>query len=225
MIRAIIFKEWLKIRWAFLAVLSFSVLILVMIALNIAYDMRMMTPKNSWYYVIFRHQIFYSSMLAIPLISGFILGIVQFYPEINASRLKLTLHLPMKSNTILLTMVGIGVAALLIIYITTMLIISAVTLNFYPVEVFESLWITTAAWFLAGLVIYLATGMISVEPQWWQRIFLMIVSVGFVSTLLISPSDGGYNQYQQALPAFAVLSLFYIISILYSADRFRKGVK
>ncbi|MGD9898704.1 MAG: hypothetical protein AB7T22_06210 [Calditrichaceae bacterium] len=225
MIRALIFKEWLKIRWAFLAILIFSVLILVMIALNIAYDMRMMTPKNSWYYVIFRHQIFYSSILAIPLISGFILGIVQFYPEINASRLKLTLHLPMKTNTILLTMVAIGVAMLLIIYLTTMTIVSAITLNFYPMEVFVSLWITTAAWFLAGLVIYLATGMIFVEPRWWQRIFMMIVSAGFVSTLLISPSNGGYNQYEHALPLFTLFSIFYIISILYSADRFRKGVR
>ena len=52
MYNALIYKEWLKIRWAFWGMTLLSLLVLTYILLNVAYDIEHMSPKDFWAYVI-----------------------------------------------------------------------------------------------------------------------------------------------------------------------------
>jgi len=102
MFKSLIFKEWLKIRWASAAVFLVFLLMLGYIYINTAYYMRFIEPTGMWYNVVIRGMIFYGGLyIYLPLFAGILIGITQFVPEIIANRLKLTLHLPMKENTIL----------------------------------------------------------------------------------------------------------------------------
>ncbi len=225
MIKSLLYKEWLKIRWAYLIMFGVFLLILAKIGLEIAYDIRQMDANAVWYNAVIRQQIFYSWLLYLPVLSGIVIGSVQFAPEISAKRLKLTLHLPLNETTILLLMTGVGFAALVLLYLVACISLSLIVLHFFPVQVLSSVLITALPWFLAGLIAYLATTMIFTEPVWLQRVLLMIVAWFFLNTYLLYSPRGGYETYTHALPWFILLSLFYIISILTPAQRFRRGVE
>ena len=126
MIRALFFKEWLKIRWAVLAMLGLFLLAVVIIALNLSYDLRVRNANGYWYNVIIRQMIFYNLLAYIPSLAGIVIGITQFYPELSARRLKLTLHLPLPENKILFTMISFGVSTILLLYVLVYVILRSI---------------------------------------------------------------------------------------------------
>ena len=63
MLKALLYKEWLKIRWA--AILSLLVFAAVIIKMNLymSYAMRVMNPSDYWYEVIIRGILFLKRIL------------------------------------------------------------------------------------------------------------------------------------------------------------------
>lgn len=223
MIKAIIYKEWLKIRWAFYAMLLVFVLTLIYVVLNLDYGIRFSEAHNYWYNVIFRHLMFYSGVFTyVPAVAGVTLAITQFYPEINSKRLKLTFHLPLHEDKAMMAMIAVGSVALTIIYLAGYLMLTIITSIYFPVEILYSVLTTSLPWFLAGYVCYWAVSMIFVEPKWIiKRIALLLLTYGFINQLFYLQ---GYNLFNQSIHWFILLSLFFSISIIFSAYRFRKGV-
>ena len=222
MFKSVFFKEWLKIRWAAAGVLIAFLLMLAYIYLNTSYYMRFIEPNGMWYNVVIRGMIFYGDLfIYLPLFAGILIGTTQFVPEISANRLKLTLHLPMKENVMLLTMLSIGTTALLIVYVISYIILAIISTNFFPVEILWSLIITSLPWFLAGLIAYWAVAMISIEILWLVRVALLVVFFGFVNLLFYLDT---YNTYANSIVIFILLSIFFAFQTFLSAYRFRKGV-
>lgn len=221
MFKAIIFKEWLKIRWAtfFLAVIA--LFLLLNILLNVSHDMKFMEARVYWYNVVFRQRLFYHGLMYLPVLSGIILALAQFMPEMSANRLKLTFHLPVKENNVLLQMLSVGFVSLISLFVITLLLLIIIVQIYFPKEVLWSVLMTSAPWFLAGITAYFAVSMLVTEPLWRKRILLILIVYGYLDTLFYL---FGYNLYERSLPEFTVLSLLFSISILYSGYRFRKGV-
>ena len=141
MIKSMIFKEWLKTRWILLSILLLSLLVLTKIFLTVAYGIRFYEANNYWYNLIFKSYVFFSWLLYIPALSGLILAIAQYYPEMNEKRLKLTLHLPVKEDTILMSMLLYGGISLFIIFLVTVLTGTAFCFYFFPAEISKSVMI------------------------------------------------------------------------------------
>ena len=221
MIRSLIFKEWLKTRWILLTILSLFILVLLKISLTIAYEIRFYEANNYLYNVVFRNYIFFSWLLYIPALSGLILAITQFYPEINEKRLKLTLHLPMKENSILMSMIGYGLCSLLLIYIFANIVLWFICSEFFPIEVGLAALNTVYPIYLAGFIAYMASTAIFIEPRWLQRIIMIIISSGFISNLLYLR---GFSQFSQVNFSITILTLIFIIFSIYATTRFRRGV-
>lgn len=222
MYKSIFFKEWLKIRWAVAAVFVAFLLFLGYIYLNTDYYFRFIEPNGMWYNVVIRGMIFYGDLfIYLPLFAGVLIGTTQFVPEISDNKLKLALHLPMKENIILLTMLSIGTATLIIIYIFSYIILAFISTYYFPVEVLRSLIITSLPWYLAGLIAYWSVVMISIEILWLVRVALLVVSLGFVNLLFYLDT---YNTYANSIVIFTFLSFFIAFQTFLSAYRFRKGV-
>jgi hypothetical protein len=222
MIKSVFFKEWLKVRWASAAISIAFLLMLGYIYLNTSYYMRFIEPNGMWYNVVFRAMIFYGDLfIYFPLFAGIIIGVTQFIPEISSNRLKLTLHLPMKENIMLLSMLSFGTTILIIIFIITYIILAIISSTFFPVEVLWSLIITSLPWFLSGLIAYWAVAMISIEILWLVRIALLVVFLGFLNLLFYLDF---YNTYSHSIIIFMFLSLFFALQTFLSSYRFRKGV-
>jgi len=216
-----IFKEWLKIRWVYLATSVAAVLILVNIFLNVAHDMKFFGAEAFWSSIVFRGLQFYDNLRLVPVLIGFVIAFGQFLPEILMNRLKLTLHLPVRENRLFVQMIFVGFVALLILFCFMLLILSIITRIYFPMDILASVLITSLPWFIAGFVAYFAVAMIVIEPTWSQRILLILLSYGFVDIFLKNP---WYNSYAGSLPIFVLLGAFFSVSVVLSGNRFRKGV-
>jgi len=221
MVKALLFKEWLKVQWAVTIMLAVFILIDVKIALNVAYGIRFYEANVYWNEVIIRGYLFYADIMYVPLLAGIVIAFTQFFPEINESRLKLTLHLPVAENSIFLYMVLFGTIILSAIFIVAIIILSFISLYFFPVQVLNSMFLTSSIWFLAGLAGYWAAAAIFIEPIWLKRIILIIISFGFVDSYL---QGSNFNQYQYSWYWFLLLSLCMSTALIYTGHRFRKGV-
>ncbi|RLD15013.1 hypothetical protein DRI50_04595 [candidate division KSB1 bacterium] len=221
MVRALFFKEWLKIRWAYWTMALLMLLALIKIGLNLSYYIRILEAKNFWYQVIILGGVFFQDFVYLPALIGLVVGFNQFMPEINADRLKLTLHLPMKENAILLYMVGYGTLMLFLLYLGTYILASGLIAFFFPYEVVKAAWVTMAPWFLAGFVVYWVTSAVFVERIWLKRIIIIIIAVLFTGNLLYHYA---FEIYRYSIGYFFILALLWSISILYTGYRFKKGV-
>lgn len=222
MLKAIAYKEWLKIRWTYLAMVVVCVGMTVNIALDLSHLMTMERPTNVWSYVVLMQFPFYSSLRYIPLLVGCAIAVSQFVPEVVQSRLKLSLHLPLRENQVLLWMVAYGglmVAGLLVLEMLAMMYIA---LAFFPSEVMQSMVLTMAPWFVAGLGGYFLTATIVVEPRWLRRVFFVILAYGFIDALVLNVA---IKAYRPSLITFVVLTALTTIGVLLSGHRFRKGVR
>ena len=148
MFKAIIYKEWLKIRWGLLAMTGISLLVLVNILLHVSHDIKFEGANGYWAIVIFRGYQFYGSLRLVPLLIGVVIAFSQFLPEILLNRLKLTLHLPARENKLLFQMILVGFTALFILFLFTLLILAVITSIYFPSEVLSSVLITSLPWFI-----------------------------------------------------------------------------
>ncbi len=221
MVKALFFKEWLKIKWAYWTMALLTFLVLIKIGLNLSYYMRILEAKTFWYQVIIMGGMFFQDFVYLPALIGLVIGFTQFMPEISADRLKLTLHLPMKENAILLYMIGYGTLMLLILFAGTYLLFSIMVAYFFPFQVVKAVWVSMAPWFLAGFVVYWVTSAVFVERIWLKRIIIIVIAVLFTETLLYHTA---YEIYRYSIGYFFILALLWSIGILYTGYRFKKGV-
>ncbi|MBD3224264.1 MAG: hypothetical protein GF313_06005 [Caldithrix sp.] len=223
MIKALLYKEWLKMRWGVLSMLLLFVINIVYIILQLDYTMRMYEAHQIWYNTFIRGMLFYSGTLVyLPFLSGLVIAILQFYPEVSDNRLKLTLHLPMTELGITLLMIGFGTAILILTYWVAYALLTLLTTIYFPMELIFSMWITSLPWFLGGLMVYWMVTAIFIEPAWKFRRILLIILAYFLVQPLITVYN--YNAFAHSLTKFFILSLLTFPLFFISLDRFRKGV-
>lgn len=220
MFKSLLFKEWLKVRWTFLSLSGISILAILYIFLNVSYGIEINGAVNFWAYIIYRKYAFASDLVYMPFIIGVVLAIVQFYPEINNGRLKLTLHLPMKENKILLSLVSIVGGLLLLLFVLNLLIFVLISNSFFPYEITESNLLTLIPAYIAGMIGYFATVTIMVEPVWSRRIPQLIFFAGLVSVLF---DTGDFTA--RLILFFVVMAIFSFLTILLSGFYYKRGIK
>jgi len=220
MYSALLYKEWLKIRWALLGMTLLSLLALTYIALNLAYYTEFMTAKGFWGNVILLEFPFFSEIQYIPLLSGIIIALVQFTPEMNLSRLKLTLHLPVEENKLLLQMISLGFLILVILFAMIAILLWIIVGIYFPVEVVQYVLITAFPWLMVGLAAYFLTSAAILELVWMRRLILIPFALGFLDLFFTS-----VNPHAQ-LTTFLIFSgLITALIILFSGYHFKRGIK
>ena len=221
MLRAIIFKEWLKIRWVFLGLLVVNLLVIANIYINISNLLKDYSANMIWIKLIFNEALFYDDITYLPLLSGILIGVFQFFPEINQKRLKLTFHLPVKESRMLLNMVLVGLISLLLIYLADIITLGLISIHFFPYELFISMSATIFPWMLAGAAGYFLMAMVFIEPNWSKRVILTAAGVGLI--FLFYAGDG-YAKYECSWWIFALITILFSIVIYISAYNFKRGI-
>ena len=219
MYNALIYKEWLKIRWAFWGMTLLSLLVLTYILLNLSYAMELMTPKGFWGYVILLNYPFFSDLQYIPVLAGIVLAFAQFSPEMNSSRLKLTMHLPVKENTLLLQMISIGFFLLLSLFIIVLILLGTITGYYFPAEVVSFTLNSCFPWLVGGLAAYFLSATVIIEPIWSRRLVLIPFALGFIDLFV---STG--NLHYQLQVFFLLAGLLASVLILFPAYHFKRGI-
>lgn len=220
MIKSLFYKEWLKIRWIFLSLAGISVVAVFYIFLNVSHGIEINGPVNFWSYIIYKKYPIALDLEYLPLITGIVLGIVQFFPEINSGRLKLTLHLPMRENKILISMLLLAGGLLTALFIFDLAIFALVSSIYFPLQLTFYNLIIIIPFYIAGLLGYLATATVMVEPVWSRRVPQIVFFLGLISIIL----SGG--EFTGSLILFLViLCSLSILTILLSGFYYKRGIK
>lgn len=220
MYSALLYKEWLKIRWAFVGMALLSLLALTYIALNLAYYTEFMTAKGFWGNVILLGFPFFSEIKYIPILSGIVIAIVQFSPEMNLSRLKLTLHLPVEENTLFLQMISLGFLILVLLFTVIALLLWIIVGIYLPAEVVLMVLNTVLPWLMVGLASYFLTTAIIIEPVWTRRLIMIPFALGFLDLYYIAQ-----NPHVQLNLFLIIFGLLTSTLILFSGYHFKRGIK
>lgn len=225
MFKSLVFKEWLKIKWIFVGLVALNFLIILNIYLNTANTLKVYSANAVLAKLLTYEILFYSDLMYVPLLSVLLLAIFQFFPEINQKRLKLTFHLPVRENKLLIQMALVGVSLSAIIFLIDSFLISLISLTFFPKELFNAMLITTLPWYIGGLCAYFWVVMIFIEPNWTKKIVNSLAGYCIVSLFYAGIYGGtGYNRLETSLIYFLLLSVLCGTIIFISSYNFKRGI-
>lgn len=151
MIRSMVYKEWIKVRWMLLLYVLLAVLAVGYIFIRVRYNFTFNEAKNFWYSVLFQGYNWFKYLMYIPLLGGLALAVAQYFPETVNKRIKLTFHLPVEENRSLLLMMQFGTLCLLAAFLVVFLLFLGLSLVWFPKEIIWSAVVSVTPWFLGVL--------------------------------------------------------------------------
>lgn len=219
MFTSLLLKEWLKLKWFFITVMLLNLAVCINIFFDIRQQMQTEHAEMVWYQAIHIRTILYQDIRYLPLIAGLVLAAVQFIPEILDRRLRISLHLPIGRNRMLLLCLLTGILLYGGICIINIGLIYLTLHTYFPVEVANSSLSTMAPWLLAGLLSYCGTVTVLLETSWPRRIFLTLV---FSTLITILFSGAGYGWFTTALKYIVWLAPLSLLCVFESGRRFQQ---
>lgn len=216
----ITYKEWIKTRWFLLVALLTHLGFVAYSLLRVNRVASLHGEDHVWVVMMTHDQVFVDLLQYIPVLTGLLLGLFQFCPEMYHKCLKLTLHLPIGHLRITTQMLTWGVLALLGLTVLDYAILFGYLQTLLPVELYSRILFTSMPWYQAGLAAYLLSAWIVLEPSWPRRIFNLIVSLLVIRIYFISTTPCAYTRIGWGLSLFTLLlASLTIISI----TRFKEG--
>lgn len=218
--KGIIYKEWLKVRWFFLIYAFAGLLGVAYTFIKVQHDIAFSSSQSFWYFNLFQGGQYFDFLRFIPILGGLIVAIAQYFPETVSKRIKLTFHLPINENKVLLMMWIFGTICLLTTFLVQLLLFVGLSFLYLPSNIILPALTSITPWYLASFASYNLLALVVLEPVWKYRIFYLLISILFVPLFLQSAISGGFAPINIAFAILTVLSSF---SLLYSGYRFRKG--
>ena len=218
LLRAVFYKEAVKLRLPALVLLLFNAVFLAWMFVDVRHLFRLDHPEVVWYRVIGLGQVPYDAITFIPLLSGLLFACIQFLPEMRDERLRLSLHLPVGSNSVILAHLAAGLLGLGLLYLCNVAFLVWTTLHFFPYNVLSSMLLTYLPWLMAGLIGYLGLTLALLEPGLRQRVFNLLLTAGLIIPLYETADPGAYAP---TLPVFSLVPLLLLLAVLLPAYHFR----
>ncbi|MBN1821328.1 MAG: hypothetical protein JXR31_12700 [Prolixibacteraceae bacterium] len=219
--KSVIYKEWLKTRWFLIIYAAIGVLAVGRIFLKVQHDFTFNEATNFWYVILFQGYQYFGILKFLPALGGLIIAVSQFFPETVNKRIKLTFHLPIVENKVMIIMMLFGACCLLLTFGVVSLFFYGLSIIYFPHEIIHGALVTMTPWFLAGLAIYFLAALIILEPVWKFRFLYALVAVAFIPSVFFDDTiTGGYSP---ANPVLFVLVIIMSTALLFSGYRFRKG--
>ena len=218
--KSVFYKEWLKIRWFVFGYTLLGVLGIGYLFLALKHNFAFTGGKNVWNAALFQGYQFYSLFKYVPLVGGLTIAIAQYLPETVNKRLKLTFHLPLAENKVLLLMQAFGAGSLLVSFLIFGGLLSGFSLIYFPIEMVADIVITILPWLLAGFAAYFIVALIILETKWIFRFGYSVIGCFFLTIYFAS---AGTASYVLANSGLLLLTALLSIAFVFPAYRFRKG--
>jgi hypothetical protein len=221
MLKHLIYKEWVKTRWAALGGLLLGFGLVVYLYFEVKTGVRLGGSWNFLRGILFADQpnYFWGRMSDFPLLVAAAVGLFQYVPEVMMKRIKLTLHLPVRETPVLYWMVTYGCLLILTIYLLVFGAFYGWMLTRFPAELVVPLVGTLISWCLVGLITYFLIAMVAMEPIWKYRMLYMVITVAVVD-MLPRRADLSVGE---SIPFYLLLMVVALSSPLFSSHRFIKG--
>jgi len=218
--KAILYKEWIKTRRYFPAALTVSLVFIVYALLRLQRVIHFKGAAHLWEILLSRDTVFIGILTYVPLLMGLLLAVVQFVPEMQQKRLKLTLHLPYPQNRMLLLMLCTGLLELLAIYATDYTLLYIYLQSILAPELTGRILLTSIPWYICGITAYLLAAWICLEPTWKRRLVCLLTGCGILRIFFLSDVPQAYDGFVGTLLLFTATALLFP---LLSVARFKAG--
>ena len=185
MLNSIIKKEWLKIRFYFLASIFLVIFSLGYFWFNLDFEFSTIEPESMMWYK-FAHlsnkPYYYLSYLFVSI--GALISFAQFLPERIRSRIKIMAHLPMslKKSLFYHLFIGASFVAILTSFLSISLLL--ILINYYPDLIIQIAFKDTIAYSFAAVVLYIALSSVILESKPIVMVFKFILLVLFIVSFL-----------------------------------------
>lgn len=150
------------------------------------------------------------------------LSAAQFLPEITNSRLKLSLHLPMKETKTISSILGFASGTLTLLFLIQIIMLLLGARYFFAIEIVSSIFHTILPWFIAGLTGYFLFAFCAFEPIWKRKIVNLMLSCFIIYLFFIRDLPGAYSN---TIYFLALVPLASLLFVYYSVYRFKIGVQ
>ncbi len=176
-------------------------------------------PEMIWYEAIHLHNIFFRDIMFFPLATGLVLAAAQFVPEISRRRMRISLHLPLHRDLLMLFSVVTGLFFFLTVAGISALLIYFTMRTWFPYEVSMTVLTTMGPWILAGILGYLGSTAVLLEPLISRKVFLATVFSVPISVMYMGI---GYGWLSPAMPYLIWLFPLFLLSVFESGQRFQQ---
>jgi hypothetical protein len=217
-LKPIYYKEYLKIRWPWLSLAALNGLLMAYIYVETRRLFAMDHAEIVWYRVMHLGWIHYEDLKYAPMLTGLLVGCIQYLPEMVDERLRLSLHLPVSPHRLILAHILVGLTAVGLVLGMDLSVLALITARYFPVEVVSDALLTALPWGLAGPAAYLGATLGLLEPGYRLRICNLAIAAGVAGFFLYPADPGGY---QRVLPFLGLAVLIMIPAVLLPAYRFR----
>lgn len=218
MLGAILLKEWLKLRWALLGLLLLHVGMLAYLFLSVRHQFQVEHSEMIWYWAFELRRLPYDQLMFLPALTGAVIAVAQFTPEMIGGRFRLSLHLPLRGDVLVWTWVVFGAGLGLVLSVLDAAGLYGIMRLFFPREAAVSAVLTALPWLLGGWVAYFGTTLALLEPATPRRLVYLALGLAFLGLLYL---HRGYQEYDRILPALAAASLLFIPAVILPAHRYR----
>lgn len=222
MTQAIMYKEWLKTKGMLLVIVLLAIAFSTYSIMQIQRVVTIRGAAHLWEILLSRDNIFIEPLKYIPLISGTLLAIAQYVPEMTSRRLKLTLHLPLSPTRISFTMLSYGVSVLVVLFALQIMVLLVYLRSELAVELVAHILYTALPWFLAGVAAYGLASWVCLEPTWGRRATDTLVSIAILRLFFIASSP---EAYLGIMPLLILCSAMLVFISFISIHRFKAGVQ
>lgn len=219
--KAFWYKEWIKCSRFWWLLLAANVLVAAFVCLRLQNNFRMGDAATNWGSWVFNSSTFFLRYQYLPVLSGLLLAVVQFLPEILNKRIRLFLHLPLHEETAVLTHLVIGVLLLALAMLPAWALILGVGRYYYPWEFLGTALSILLPWGLAGITAYFIVAGILLEQSWRFRVVYLLLLPGVVRLFFL---DGFYGAYSEAMIWLVPVTAAWISLPVIACYRFRKGI-
>ncbi len=220
MIKAIFYKEWIKMRWFCLVAALFLAGFTAYALLRVQRVITFKGAAHIWEVMLEKEVVFIDILQYLPVLLGVLLALVQFIPEMTHKRLKLTLHMPFPQRKMILLMMGVGLAALAVLSAVQAFVLWCYFHTLLAPELVSRILLTSLPWYLAGLALYPLAAWVCLEPTWRRRVADILVAVGVCRLFFLSETPQAYDG---MLPWLLALLLCVLFFPLLSVYRFKQG--
>jgi hypothetical protein len=220
MIRAIFYKEFLKLRLIWGLALIVHIGMIVYLLLSLRSTLLASGVVETWATMIGRDVLMINPLMYLPLITGVGVALCQWLPEMQVKRIRLTLHLPLPYTSSIGAMLFSSLLGLTILFTLDAAVLALVEQIWLPRELVGRTLLTCLPWFLGGLIGYNVVSWCLLEPQWSIRCCNLLIGASLVALCFLTSQPACYLIMWRWLILVLVLTLCFPF---YSVYRFKLG--
>ena len=220
MLKAIFYKEWLKLRLFWCLALAVHAGLIAYLLLALRSTLLASGVVETWATMIGRDVLMVNQLMYLPLLTGVCIALCQWLPEMQIKRIRLTLHLPIDYTVSIGIMLLSSLTGLCLLFAMDAAALALVEQTWLPRELVWRTFLTCLPWYIGGLLGYSVCSWCLLEPQWKIRCLDILIGAPLVALCFLTAQPACYVRMWPWLLLALVLTA---CLPFYSVYRFKLG--